>query len=287
MPSGMLTMLVIVGRFWSVPCLLHLGCSIFSTVFQRFDMVYMGSKNRLSKYLLPFILSHLSPQHTYVEPFCGGCNLIDKVRHPHRIASDVNFYLIELFRALQAGVSFPSHISQEEYCLVRSNPELFEPWYVGFVGFVCSFRGKWFNGFVPAHTETRTGVCRNYQQELISNFLKSRDALLSVKFEHCSYQDLEIPSQSIVYCDPPYFDSTSYSAATDFDHTSFWAWCREQTAKGLHVLVSEYTAPDDFVCVWSMQVGSRLSSKQKLSTECLFVHESLASLYLAPSGCLF
>lgn len=45
-------------------------------------MVYQGSKNRISKYLLPIIHKYIEENNinTYVELFCGGCNLIDKVR---------------------------------------------------------------------------------------------------------------------------------------------------------------------------------------------------------------
>ena len=40
---------------------------------------------------------------TYLEPFCGGCNVIDKIEAPQRIASDCNKYLIALMQHIQAG----------------------------------------------------------------------------------------------------------------------------------------------------------------------------------------
>ena len=42
-------------------------------------MKYVGSKNRLSKDILPLILKNRKPGQWYVEPFVGGANLIDKV----------------------------------------------------------------------------------------------------------------------------------------------------------------------------------------------------------------
>ena len=39
-----------------------------------------------------------------------------------------------------------------------------------------------------------------------------------------------------------------------FDHEKFYAWCREKTAEGHLVFVSEYQAPSDFVCVWEKDV---------------------------------
>lgn len=66
-------------------------------------MKYMGSKNRISKDILPIILKdRISEEQYYVEPFCGGCNLIDKVKG-NRIASDNNSYLIALYQAIKDG----------------------------------------------------------------------------------------------------------------------------------------------------------------------------------------
>ena len=42
-------------------------------------MVYMGSKNRIAKEILPIILKDRVKGQWYVEPFVGGCNMIDKV----------------------------------------------------------------------------------------------------------------------------------------------------------------------------------------------------------------
>ena len=41
-------------------------------------MKYMGSKNRVAKEILPIMLKERG-QRTWVEPFVGGANMIDKV----------------------------------------------------------------------------------------------------------------------------------------------------------------------------------------------------------------
>lgn len=66
-------------------------------------MVYMGSKNRIAKDLLPIITSSLKENQYYVEPFVGGCNMIDKVKHPNKIGADNNKYLIALLKYVQGG----------------------------------------------------------------------------------------------------------------------------------------------------------------------------------------
>lgn len=58
-------------------------------------MKYMGSKNKISKELLPLIIKNRIPNQWYVEPFVGGCNMIDKV-DGNRIGNDSNIYLIEM-----------------------------------------------------------------------------------------------------------------------------------------------------------------------------------------------
>ena len=40
-------------------------------------MKYMGSKNRIAKYILPIMLESRAEGMTWVEPFVGGANMID------------------------------------------------------------------------------------------------------------------------------------------------------------------------------------------------------------------
>lgn len=59
-------------------------------------MKYMGSKSRIAKHILPIILDGRKDGQYYAEPFCGGCNVIDKVPG-NRIANDSNPYLIAMW----------------------------------------------------------------------------------------------------------------------------------------------------------------------------------------------
>lgn len=98
-----------------------------------------------------------------------------------------------------------------------------------------------------------------------------------VIFQNKPYYELELPSNSIVYCDPPYEGTTKY--ATDFDHNLFWNWARNISKQGHTVFVSEYNAPNDFECVWQKEVKSSLSANgkiggSKLSVEKLFRYKN-------------
>ena len=45
-------------------------------------MKYMGSKSRIAKHIVPIIQEKIKENNikTYIEPFCGGCNIIDKIQ---------------------------------------------------------------------------------------------------------------------------------------------------------------------------------------------------------------
>ena len=229
----------------------------------------MGSKNRIAKEIIPIITKNLKENQWYVEPFVGGCNMIDKIEHPYKIGADNNKYLIALFQYIQNKGELPTYISKEEYEKVKENKDNYSDWYVGFVGFICSFRGKFFNGFVNNDILKATGKIQHYQKQQINNILNQSNKLNDVKFECCSYDELVIPSNSIIYCDPPYNHTSKYKTG-DFDSDKFWDWCCEMTNEGHKVFISEYNAPSYFTCIWEKEVKTNLSTKVKTSTEKLY-----------------
>lgn len=228
-------------------------------------MVYMGSKNRIAKELIPIITEKLKPNQWYVEPFVGGANMIDKIEHPYKLGADNNKYLIALLEAVQNGQELPENINKDEYIAVKTNKDNYPDWYVGFVGFVCSFRAKFFGGYSGYYT-TKTGIQRNYIKERINNILKQN--LDGIKLVCSSYDALDIPANSIIYCDPPYNGTTKYKDS--FDSDAFWQWCRDKAKEGHTVYVSEYNAPEDFKCIWEKKINSNLGGTSKTATEKLF-----------------
>lgn len=136
-------------------------------------MVYMGSKAKITDYIVPVIQSHIavSGSRTYIEPFCGGCNVIDKIKANNRIAADKNEYLIALFKHLQSGGKLPDAVPKEEYDRVRADKESFPAWYVGAVGFLASFNGRFFDGGYAGIGYDR-GRKRDYFRENSNNILK-------------------------------------------------------------------------------------------------------------------
>lgn len=233
-------------------------------------MKYMGSKNRIAKHILPIILKDRKDGQCYVEPFVGGANMIDKV-DGWRIGADSNNYLIALLRHCQLGLSYdlPSTISEDEYNHIKNNKHLYSDFIVAHCGFNATFGSKWFGGYARPRSN-------GYSRDVICGknaLIKQIHSLNSVKFIHSSYDKLEIPCSSIIYCDPPYANTTKYKDG--FDHGKFWQWCRCKVTEGHQVFVSEYSAPDDFACVWEKEIQSGLNTNTtKKGTEKLFVHIS-------------
>lgn len=166
-------------------------------------MKYMGSKNRIANDILPILLKNRTNEQYYVEPFCGGLNSIDKVSG-YRIASDKNKYLIAMWKGLQENKTRPYDISKELYSIARTeyrnntNNEL-DDFLIGWIGFMGSFNGRFFDG---GYSGLSSG--RNYIDEQIRNTEKQIPLIKDIQFEHCSYDELILPKNSIIYCDIPY-----------------------------------------------------------------------------------
>ena len=232
----------------------------------------MGSKNRIAKHILPIILKDRKPNQWYVEPFVGGANMIDKVKGL-RLGYDYNELLIACLDALANGWEPPKFISRDFYseCRAKVNSGVYsteEAYILGYVGINGSYGGRWFDGGYAGRSVTKKGTIRDYPLEAYNNVMKQVNNIKGVEFISADYGDIDnidLPPSSIIYCDPPYTGTKEYTAAkkSGFDTNEFWSWCRERAFDGHSVFISEYNAPDDFVCVWQQEVKSSLSATGK------------------------
>ena len=93
----------------------------------------------------------------------------------------------------------------------------------------------------------------------------------------------EIPDCSVdmVLTDPPYGMSYQSNRRTTTDKFSkishdndlFWSWCSSLVDSGCNVLVSEYTAPPNWIPVWGKEVTNSLTKDtgSKRGVEKLFM----------------
>jgi DNA adenine methylase len=216
-------------------------------------MRYFGGKARIAKQLSDFINQRLKPNQVFVDAFCGSCNVVSKVQAPVRIANDLHKELITLHKAVQQGWIPPDSISEEEYQLAKAQDDYLK----AFVGFGCSFAGKYFGGYA------RGNEARNYCSNAKHSLLKKHKALKDVQFYSGSYLDLVIPYNSLVYCDIPYKNTTGYSVG-DFNHEIFYTWCKNLKDQGCDVLVSEYKSnvPKDWNIVLEINARKDIRNKE-------------------------
>lgn len=215
-------------------------------------MKFMGSKRRIAPQLLK-IMNPLRGNRPWVEPFVGGGNMIELVGG-RRIGADIDPNVI---KALMMVRDYPE-------LLPKNNSEFTEADYQrlwekegltpaeSFAGFAYSYSSKWRGGW----RRDKVGE-RDYVAEAFRNAMEQSPKLQGVELSVCSYKELEIPPQSLIYCDPPYAATTKYRIK-GFDHEEFFDWCRWKSKQGHFVFISEYKAPEDFHCLWEKQITSSL-----------------------------
>ena len=191
-----------------------------------------------------------------MEPFCGGCNSLQHVTG-NKIGSDINRYLIAMWKGLQQGQERPRNITKQMFEDAKADfknntNEHYSNFLIAWIGFMASFNGTFLTGFSGNNPQ------KDYIGGAMRSVEKQIDKILDVDFYACSYDELPIPDKSIIYCDIPYRDTSNYKVKKGFDHDRFWAWCALQK-KGHRIFVSEYTAPKGIDCVWSREVKCRLN----------------------------
>ena len=74
------------------------------------------------------------------------------------------------------------------------------------------------------------------------------------------YKDLDIQNMKnvLVYCDPPYQNTTTYSKWGSINYNEYQNWVRQISQNNI-VLCSEYNMPEDFKEIWKGNISSKLS----------------------------
>lgn len=205
-------------------------------------MQYFGGKFRVCKAISAYI-NNLSPK-VYLEPFCGSCWVGERVQAERRIFCDLNADLISLYQHLQAGIlMLPERVDEAEYARIKTLPSP-NP-LRAFVGFGCSYSGKFFGGYA------RGAATRNYAANAKAQLTRRFSARLhAAEYHLADYREAfaRWPEADVVYCDPPYAGTTKFYGLPDMDYAAFWDSVRQESARRV-VLVSEYSAPVDFQTV--------------------------------------
>ena len=239
-------------------------------------MRYMGSKYRLSKDILKFIEPYYNDKVNYYEPFVGGANMIDKIPKnvfKNIIGNDFNKYLIALLIQMRdkPETLIYKFIEKEDWLnnylkpfkengeIIINNKKI-EDYNIGLLGVTKTYNSMFMHQY--------RGILnnRNHQLESHNNIIKQCDKLNNITFIYGDYKDIIIENNSVVYCDPPYLNTTKYEV--DIFHEEFYEWCRDLVNnKNCIVFVSEYNNLEKygFKFIYEKQL------KGKKSVEKLFI----------------
>lgn len=237
-------------------------------------MRYVGGKFKIAKPISEIILSEINDENTFISLFCGSCAIESRICKQYNfnniILNDIYPYLIAMYKDYQNGRIFPENISKEEYYYIKAHQDE-DPALTGFVRFGCSFGGKWWGGYGRNIKRKR-----NLATETIHSLNRDLPFLLNANFTNEDYKNIIIPDNSIIYCDPPYENTTGYRSLKKFNHEEFWEYMR-QISKNNKVFISEQNAPDDFIPIWSKEIKRHidvnLDNRFKV-TEKLFVYKN-------------
>lgn len=212
----------------------------------------IGAKARLGPAIGEVLQRWRPAGAPFVEPFVGTGNVTIHLQNP-RYCSDINPDLIALLEAIRDGWRPPGRVSAKRYADLVAK-RIHDPRLRAFIGFGCSWGGKWLGGFARSSRQNFAATARR-------SLLDKAPLLDGVEFETCDYRELH-PEGALVYCDPPYMSATVHSpgsAFIGFDHRAFWSVIRRWSKTNI-VVVSEYQAPEDFEAIATFPTRLKLQN---------------------------
>lgn len=205
-------------------------------------MAYVGGKSLCSNELITILQETLDkyPSAIYLEPFCGYLHITKRLNFgKNRLVhlSDAHEDLMHLLTGIANGFEYRKNITIDNYNKVKERKPSFER---GLLGFGASYCGGFFNGFVNYGFHIKGGDIRCRSEENFNHYDKIKPILQSCRLSCCSFSDWN-PSGCIIYCDPPYRNTTDYG--TEFDFKEFDRTVSEWSKTNI-VFISEYIQPN-------------------------------------------
>lgn len=151
-------------------------------------MRYMGSKNKIAKYIVPILQETIDRNNitSFYDVFCGGCNIIDKIKCENLYASDKKDTLIALLE-----------LAKNDFSQVRSIPPTKEEWdkaknyikkeikpedmtlaEIGAIEFFASYNARGFPGGLAKNVSGR-----DYYKEAYNNLKVQSPDLKNINFK--------------------------------------------------------------------------------------------------------
>lgn len=251
---------------------------------------YMGNKSRLLEKIHNLIHQlDLPNTDTFVDLFCGGGSVgYSMANYFHNIVmNDLDIGLMSLHRTLKEhperiGLFSQIEPSKEEFNIAKTGNSDYDT----YMRYLYSFST---NGKAYLWGEERLNTPKeelNRQRSEPKERLRHlEDVILmytrynpNITFTNLSYEQVEIPAQAIVYCDPPYKGTAEY-LVDGFDSDKFYEWCR--SCPNI-VLISEYDMPDDFILLeeWDLASQGGGNKNTKIARERIYCNKPIKKFSL-------
>ena len=227
----------------------------------KYGMPYMGSKQKHADE----ILAQLPDADYFVDVFAGGCAMTDAALLSNRfkgiISNDIKGTPAVYESFIKGKKPSYAWVSREDFHRLKGNDLVTAMCWSFGSGLRSYTYGKHKEDMlrkvwtaIVDRSESGAEAYQKYKE--YKKRLKAIDRRMDVsslerlQSLELDYNDLEIPENAVIYCDPPYKGLTGYQCS--FDHEKFYDWCEKQTAP---VFISEYWMPEErFKCVWSKPV---------------------------------
>ena len=244
-------------------------------------MQYVGGKYRVARHIEHEILKLKGGRSVYLEPFVGGAATFSRLapHFAHAHGYDVMPDLVEMWQSAITGWEPTLPVTEGDYRELKGAPPSAQR---GFVGFGCSFGGKFFGGYARSRNGAAPGY--DYAAGSARSVKKQAKAMRNASVDLLDYRAIRVVGDEVIYCDPPYAGTTGYNDTEPFDSEAFWSTAECWASLGAVVFVSEYEAPDGWSEVWQKPMPNYLrgdSQKAGQRTERLFVNLATA-IALAP-----
>ena len=238
---------------------------------------YHGGKQRVGKEIAKVISEKVKETDReiegYCEPFAGMLGVYQHIpkyfgeRQMSYKAGDTNESVIKMWQDVQQGWVPPNSCSEENYNQLKN--DIVSSAEKGFIGHQFSFGGIYFGKFVGNYGYSTT------MKLPPKKVCKIAGELIDVEFTVGSYTQFSNLENYIIYCDPPYSKTecryyTEDNSRLKFNHESFWEWVREMSKTNV-VFVSEYSASEDFKCVYENKKISVSRGRKTMGSEKLFM----------------
>ena len=227
-------------------------------------MNYIGGKYKILPQILPLFPENIG---TFIDLFCGGCNVGINVPAKKTVFNDNLTCLVDLYKSFNSlsVAEILNHIetrikqfnlsliNKEGYLALRklynSEKNPLDLFVLTAYSFNHQIRFNNSHEFNNPFGKDRSCFNEHMKNNLL-NFLKELE-FRNVEFTSLNFDDFDFSSLSdsdFVYCDPPYANTTSYTTG-NFNSREFWDYMRKISEKNI-VLISEQNAPEDFECIW-------------------------------------